>query len=163
MNALEKTLLWIGAAGTFGTGAIYAWMKYLLTTDDPYAVVNHPLQPLFLKLHILVAPVLVFAVGLVFTQHIWKQWRSGRPAGRRSGIVTLWTVVPMVATGYLIQAVTGRTVLAWMIGIHLVTGAVYFLMFASHQTLMQVRERARRREARARMSAVRPDDEEGAA
>ena len=143
MNALERFLLWSGALGTFATGAVYAWMKYVLTTDDPYAVVNHPLQPAMLKLHILCAPVLVFAIGLVFTQHIWKRWRSGRPSGRYSGLTTLLSVVPMVASGYLIQTVTGGGVLAWLIWIHLATGTAYFLMFSTHRALMRIRERRR--------------------
>lgn len=163
MNGFERFLLWTGALGTFATGAVYAWMKYLLTTDDPYAVIHHPLQPLMLKLHIVFAPVLVFSIGVVFTQHIWKQWRSRRPAGRRSGLVTGLTVIPMVFSGYLIQVVTGDTLLAWLVGIHLVAGTLYFGMFASHQTLMQVRERRRRKELRERMRVARGDDREGVA
>ena len=160
MNALERFLLWAGAVGTFATGAAFAWMKYLMTTDDPYAVINHPLQPAMLKLHILFAPVLVFAIGLVFTQHIWKRWRAGRKSGRISGLTTLLTVVPMVASGYLIQTVTGGGLLTALVWIHGVTGAVYFLMFASHRSLMRIRERRREREAADRLRLIETDGDE---
>jgi cobalamin biosynthesis protein CobD/CbiB len=160
VNALERFLLWAGAIGTFATGAAYGWMKYFLTTDDPYAVVNHPLQPAMLKLHILFAPLLVFSIGLVFTQHIWRRWRAGRRSGRISGLTTLLTVVPMIASGYLIQTVTGGGLLTWLVWIHVVTGALYFVMFSSHRTLMRIRERRRELEAARRLRLIETDGDE---
>ena len=47
------------------TGILYFWMKDMLVTDDPLAVVNHPLQPLTLDLHLLSAPALLVIFGIV--------------------------------------------------------------------------------------------------
>jgi len=41
-----------------GTGVVYAWMRYALQPDDPYAIVNHPLERDVQHLHILAAPLL---------------------------------------------------------------------------------------------------------
>jgi hypothetical protein len=163
VTRLEKLLLAAGGLGTFVTGLVFAWMKYFLTTDDPYAVIHHPWQPAVLKLHILFAPVLVFAVGLVFTQHVWRQWRSGRPAGKRSGLGTMLTVGPMVFSGYLIQVVPGGGVLSWVIGVHLVTGTTYFLTYAGHRAMMRLRDRRRRVAATDRRREARVVREEDVA
>lgn len=133
MTTTEKLLLWGSTALVGGTGLVYAWMKYLLTPADPYAAVHHPLQPLVLKIHLVAAPFLVFAVGLVFTQHIWKQLRSGLKRGRRTGTGTILTLVPMVLSGYLIQAVTSESWLWWLAAVHLTTGTLFVVGFAAHQ------------------------------
>ena len=126
-------MLWVSSIVVGITGIVYGGMKYLMRSDDPYAAVHHPLQPWILKAHVLTAPVLVFAVGAVYTRHIVRNWRSGRAFGRRSGIVTIVVVVPMIVTGYLIQTVTMP---GWLLGIavvHIVTGLVYLATFAVHQ------------------------------
>ena len=54
------------------SGLIYLWIKYFMRTDDPFSVVNHPLQPFLLDAHVLSAPLLVFLFGLMFESHIRK-------------------------------------------------------------------------------------------
>jgi hypothetical protein len=144
----EKGLLWSSTLMVGITGLVYAWMKYLLPPVDPYSTMHHPLQPLVLKIHLVAAPFLVFAVGLVFMQHIWGQFRAGLKRGRRSGVGTLLTLVPMVLSGYLIQVVTAESWLFWLAMAHLVTGSLFLLGFTSHQVAMWTRQaRARRRAA----------------
>ena len=58
MTRFERWAVWVTSVLTFVTGVVYLWMKYFLVSDDPFAVVNHPLQPVVLKLHIVVAPLL---------------------------------------------------------------------------------------------------------
>lgn len=106
MTRFEKALLRWSAFIVAVTGFIYMGMKYGLQPAQPWDAVNHPLQPLVLKLHILSAPVLVFAIGLITTRHIWRHYRENVTKGRRSGITTALVAVPMVVSGYLIQAVT---------------------------------------------------------
>jgi hypothetical protein len=145
----EKVLLWSSTLVVGVSGFVYAWMKYLLTPTDPYSAVHHPWQPLVLKVHLVAAPVLVFAVGLVFMQHVWRQFRSDLKRGRRSGTGTLLTLVPMVLSGTLIQTVTDESWLWWLAAIHLGTGTLFVLGFAAHQVSMWARQaRARRRASR---------------
>jgi hypothetical protein len=143
MNRLER---WSVVAGSFlvtVTGVVYLWMKYLLHTDDPFAVVNHPWQPAMLKLHIVTAPLLVFGIGLIAVRHVLAHWRAGVTYARRSGVAAALTVLPMVLSGYLVQAVTDAGWLAVASWVHIATGMVYGAAFAVHQLLVRGRQRAR--------------------
>ena len=150
MTGTEKVLLWGSTLVVGITGLVYAWMKYLLPPIDPYSPVHHPLQPLVLKIHLVAAPFLVFAVGLVFMQHIWGQFRSGMKRGRRSGTSTMLTLAPMVLSGYLIQTVTADSWIFWLAMVHLGTGSLFLLGFMSHQVATWTRQAAARRRAASR-------------
>jgi hypothetical protein len=63
MTSLEKNLFLAANLLVGGTGLVYGWFRYFVTSDDPYAVVNHPAQPLWHHLHLWTAPLLVFAFG----------------------------------------------------------------------------------------------------
>ncbi|HEX2249795.1 MAG TPA: hypothetical protein VHH32_05565, partial [Gemmatimonadales bacterium] len=86
MTRFERWSVWVTSLATLVTGVVYLWMKYLLVSSDPFAVINHPWQPLLLKLHILVAPLLVFSVGMVALRHVWRHIISREQSGRRSGL-----------------------------------------------------------------------------
>ncbi len=118
---------------TFVTGVIYLWLKYLIVNDDPFAVVNHPWQPAVLKAHILVAPLLVFSIGLVTLRHVWRHLRSDMREGRRSGVLTVVVLGPMILSGYLIQALTDEGWLRAMALSHIGLGIVYGLGLLLHQ------------------------------
>jgi hypothetical protein len=116
-----------------GTGLVYAWMVYLVPPADPYAVVNHPWQPAVQHLHILVAPLLVFAAGLVWHRHAWAKWRRGGERRRRSGLSLILALAPMVASGYLIQtAVDGGWRRTWAI-VHLAASGLWLAGYLAHQ------------------------------
>jgi hypothetical protein len=118
-----------------GTGLVYAWMRYLMHPADPFAVVNHPLQPLVQHLHILLAPLLVFAAGMMWHHHAWSYWRRGVERHRRSGGSMILTLVPMVASGYLIQTtVDGDWRRIWVI-VHLAASGLWLLGYLAHQVL----------------------------
>ncbi len=115
-----------------GTGLVYFVMKHLMTSDDPFAVVNHPMQPHVQHLHVLAAPLLVFATGLVWSRHVAP--RLDRPELRqwRSGISLIAGFIPMVASGYLLQISVDdpwRTIWLWA---HLITSALWMLGYAVH-------------------------------
>jgi hypothetical protein len=137
VSPFERWSVWTTSALTALTGVVYAWMKYLLTVEDPFAVVNHPLQPLVLKLHILVAPLLVFALGVIAVRHVWRHYQARVRTGRRSGILTGLVVVPMVFTGYLIQAVTQATLLEVIVWTHVGTGLVYAVGAVAHHLVLR--------------------------
>lgn len=149
MNRFERWAVWSTSVATVMTGVIYIWMKYLLVSADPFAVVNHPWQPLVLKLHILVSPLLVFSIGLVALRHVWRHLQSGMRDGRRSGVATLVAVGPMILTGYLIQAVTHESLLRAMALSHIGLGLLYGAGLLAHQfTAGGKRARAERAELR---------------
>ncbi len=137
MNRFEKWSVWITSALTVLTGVGYFVTKYLFTASDPYAVVSHPWQPFFLKAHILVSPLLLFALGIIAIHHVWKHFRSGIRWSRRSGITTALAVLPMVATGYLIQALTDAGWVSAMAWAHIGFGFLYGLGLVVHTWMIR--------------------------
>jgi hypothetical protein len=122
-----------------GTGLVYAWMAYLVKPSDPYAVVNHPWQPVVQHLHVLVAPFLVFAVGAIWRRHVWNGWRLGVRARRWSGLGLALSFVPMAVSGYLIQtAVDPPWRKAWVV-VHLAAAGIWVGGYLLHQLLAQER------------------------
>jgi len=133
MSRFEAWVLHVSSVLVGGTGLVYAWMVYLVRPADPFAVVNHPLQPAVQHLHILVAPLLVFAAGLVWHRHAWTHFRRGVDRRRRSGVSLLFTLVPMVVSGYLIQtAVDVQWRRVWVI-VHLAASALWLAGYLAHQ------------------------------
>lgn len=133
MTPFARWLIWTSSVATGTTGVVYWWMKNLMEPLNEWAVINHPLQPWVLKAHIVSAPVLVFAVGLIATNHIWKHFQNAVRLGRRSGVTTMWVVGPMIISGYLIQAVTHPSGLAVVVWLHVLTGLIYLTAFGLHQ------------------------------
>ena len=149
MTRFERWSVWITSLATLATGVVYLWMKYLLVSSDPFAVINHPWQPLVLKLHILVAPLLVFSVGMVALRHVWRHMKSRERSGRRSGLITVVVLGPMILSGYLIQAITHQGWLRAMVISHIVIGVLYSVALLAHQFAAGGRAaRAERSEAR---------------
>lgn len=132
MNRAQAWFLHLANLLVGGTGVVYAWMRYLLEPSDPFAVVSHPAQPHVQHLHVWTAPLLVFAVGVIWQEHVWKHWRQRVPAGRRSGLTLLAMAVPMVASGYLLQtAVTPAWRTAW-IAVHLAASGLWVAGYLAH-------------------------------
>ena len=124
-----------------GTGLVYGWMCYLLEPADEWAIVNHAWQPDLQHLHVLTAPLLVFAVGLIWRDHVWGRIQLGVRARRRAGLFLALSFLPMAASGYLVQVATDegwRLVWAW---VHGATSLFWIGGYVVHQL---ERKRARR-------------------
>ena len=114
-----------------GSGIVYAVMRYLLEPVDEWAVVNHPWQPHLQHLHVFFAPVLVFAVGLIWSSHIVPKLRNGRKA-RWSGLILLAGFVPLTVSGYAVQITVGESWRTAWIVIHLVSSGLWIIAFVVH-------------------------------
>jgi len=117
------------------SGAVFAWMRYAMKTDDPFAVANHPLQPHMLHIHVLAAPIAVFAMGVVFAIHIAPKIENRSLARKKTGIGSLWMIAPMVLSGYLMQVVTSETAILAMKVMHWVSSSIFVLAYGVHQLL----------------------------
>lgn len=102
MSRAQVLTLQLSLLGMSASGLAFAWMKYFMKSDDPFAVVNHPWQPHMMTAHVLLGPVAVFAIGWIFGNHIWPAYRGGAP-NRISGILAMLFIVPMTISGYLMQ------------------------------------------------------------
>jgi hypothetical protein len=108
-------------------------MKYLMTGSDPFSAIHHPWQPHALSLHVIAGPAAVFALGLIARDHILDRLLDTRQRrGRAGGIVILALAVPMIASGYLMQVLTDPGIRRVLAGAHVVSGALYALLFAGH-------------------------------
>jgi hypothetical protein len=137
LRPFAKWLLLISSVATGVTGLLYFWMDRMLEPMGEFAAINHPLQPFVLKAHIIVAPVLVFALGVIGVDHIWKYFRGTMHRARRSGVSATWVIVPMIVTGYFIQAVTAPLWLDGLAWVHIATGTFYLVAVAVHQLVVR--------------------------
>ncbi|MCZ6597812.1 MAG: hypothetical protein O7B99_09260 [Planctomycetota bacterium] len=126
------------AALVGGTGLVYGWMRYFAQApeDGFFAVgVNHVWQPGVQHLHILFAPLLVFGCALIWRDHVWRRVRSGFRPRRRVGLLLVASLVPMIASGYLVQVATDETWQAVWVWTHAISSVVWLLGYAVHQLL----------------------------
>ena len=117
MTALDRALVHGSTAAVGVTGLAYFAFKHFMAGDDPFSAVNHPLQPWALKAHVLAAPILVFAIGLIFRDHVLAKARNGGTRRvKRSGLALGIAVLPATATGYLLPVLASggsRDAVAW--------------------------------------------------
>ena len=131
MTRAQVALLQLSLLGMALTGLVFAWMKYFMKSDDPFAVVNHPWQPHLMTAHVLLGPVAVFAIGWIFGNHIWPAYRGGAP-NRISGIVSMLFIVPMTLSGYLMQvSVADATRKAFAVS-HWVSVGFFLIGYVAH-------------------------------
>lgn len=114
------------------TGFAYFWMKYLLSREDPFAVVNHPWQAAMLNLHLIVSPPFILIFGIVLNSHVMKKLRAPRIPNRKSGFVSLGTFAAMVLSGYLLQVSSDEAWLQALVVLHVASGAVFSFAYVTH-------------------------------
>jgi hypothetical protein len=145
---MNRGQAWFSHVVTLAVGAsgiVYFWMKYFIITDDPFSLVNHPLQPHALSLHLLTAPLLVFAFGLIFESHIANRLRLGRPLNRRSGILSALTFALMTGSGYALQVTAAATITRVALVLHLTSSGLFLVSYLMHQVVTFKLWRARTR------------------
>lgn len=131
MKTWEKYSFGILTAILAITGAVYFWMKFMMTTDDPFAVVNHPWQPLMLQLHILGTPAFLVVFGIIFNSHIGRKIGKKIP-NRKSGLLSLITLGVMTVSGYLLQVVTAENLHQVALVAHIASGVVFTGAYVTH-------------------------------
>lgn len=135
MNRIEVWFVHISSILVGTTGLVYGIMRYLMEPENQFSVVNHPWQPGFQHFHILVAPFLIFAFGLIWKTHVYDHYRRGIKSSRRSGIGLMLTMTPMAVSGYLIQvSVMDFWRTTWVI-VHCVTSFLWLIGYLTHQFL----------------------------
>jgi hypothetical protein len=142
MTRFESLLLQISTVISALSGAIFLAMKYLLKNDDPFSVLGHPWQPYMLAAHVLVGPVVVFALGLISRDHVLGRYLNGvHKGGRRSGASTILLAAPMILSGYFLQIVTGETFRLALVIVHVATGTMFASLFFWHLRATAARRR----------------------
>ena len=114
------------------SGVAYGVMKYFMAGSDPDSRVGHPWQQPMLKLHVLAAPFLVFALGLVFSGHALMRLKAGEDSGPRERRGSPRPRRAARPHGPLIQVLTGDAARQWTGWIHAALGVVYVLAYVGH-------------------------------
>lgn len=146
MNRFEWHFVQIANAAVCVTGVAYALMRYFMEPVDEWSVVNHPWQPHVQHLHVLVAPLLVFAMGLIWSRHVVQKIRNGNN-GRMTGLGLLVGFLPMAASGYLVQVAVDpmwRTI--WIV-VHVAGSVLWITAFTFHQVRTWLHGRSASRSA----------------
>ena len=114
------------------SGVAYFWMKYLMTTDDPFALVNHPWEPAMLSIHVVSAPFVVVLFGMVLRSHTLRKLLQASPVNRRSGLTAAGGFLVMTLSGYLIQVATSPALIAIAIWTHVATSVLFVVAYGLH-------------------------------
>ena len=120
------------------TGALFAWMKYFMKSDDPFAVVNHRMQPWMLAAHIVIAPLALFAIGWIFGPHIGPGLTNPYAPKRKSGVWSFIGIAPMVFSGYLLQVSTGDAIRKAMSVTHWIASAFFLVAYVVHLAIKRI-------------------------
>ncbi len=135
MKRWESWLSHISTLAVSISGLAYLWMKYFVENTDPFSVVNHPWQGTMLSLHVVSAPLFVFATGIIVNSHVGKKLRSGRPSNRKTGIASMVSLPLMIVSGYLLQVAATTGLLNAMLVVHLASSGLFLVTYVAHQLI----------------------------
>lgn len=133
MTKNEARNLHISAALVGVTGLIYGWMRYFAESDDEFSIVSHPWQPEFHAAHLVTAPLLVFACGLVWRAHVWLRIKNDFRPRRKTGLILALSVAPMILSGYALQVAVEEVWRNIWIVTHVATSLIWLLAYCVHQ------------------------------
>jgi len=81
---------------------------------------------------VVVAPLLVFAFGWIFGNHIAPGYANANVPKRKSGLFNVTILLPMIASGYLLQIATADATRKAMAIAHWVTSAFFVIAYVVH-------------------------------
>ena len=152
MSFPQKVVLQIAIFLVFLSGAAYGLFKYFgeaLSSrlpaffppiDDAFSAIHHPLQPWALDLHVLAAPILVFAFGWIYKDHVLgKAAAPGVPA-KRSGLSTGLLFFLMLVSGYWLSTITSEALHKPVVVAHVGAGLLFVGAYGVHLALAPKRD-----------------------
>jgi membrane protein implicated in regulation of membrane protease activity len=149
VSRVERLFLHASVFLTSASGILLLWMKHFMSSADPFSIIHHPWQPQTLAAHVLAAPLLVFALGLILRGHILDRWREGPHNGTgRSGVLVTLLAPALILSGYFLEvavAPASRRVLA---GTHWALGLLFALLYVLHLAVSWPAARAKKRRRR---------------
>lgn len=133
MTRTESRLLraahWVMAI----TGIAWTWMIFFAEDADPYSAVQHPWLPGVRSAHVLAAPALILAVGMIWRTHAWSRIRAGFPQRRATGILLGMAFLPMALSGYCLQIAVDESARAAWSWIHLAASGAWIGVWLLHR------------------------------
>ncbi|MFZ4715346.1 MAG: hypothetical protein ACOYL6_16605 [Bacteriovoracaceae bacterium] len=135
MQNKEKWFLYLTNLLTTVSGWAYAWMIFFVKPVNEWDIINHPWQKKLQVIHLLVSPLLIFALGWIWKQHVLMKIRTKNKEGFLSGWLLILSFFPMVISGYSIQVSMETWWRQLYQNIHLVSSALWTMGFIVHLPL----------------------------
>lgn len=132
MSRVQLLWLHLSLGLTALTGIVFAVMRYFLKSPDEFAVANHPWQPHMLAAHVVLAPLALFILGWSFSNHMLPKARFGDATNRASGLASMWLILPMTVSAYLLQVSTADALRQAMAITHWVTSGLFVVGYVVH-------------------------------
>jgi hypothetical protein len=130
MSRAQRILLFVAGAAAALTGAPLAWWRIRSSAEELSGGFGGPLEPLALDLHILLVPLLLFAVGWIFGDHVLPRLAARKRLA--SGVAMLGLFAALAVSGYALQVAVSegtRFLLAWT---HGGAGLLWTIVFLFH-------------------------------
>lgn len=116
-------------------GVLYFIVKYFFKVETEFGIRPHALTSSLLHLHIITVPILLLALGYLFSIHIMPKWNSSNPKRSVSGVSLIILAASMILSGYLLQvALSGPNNEVAAI-IHLVASFLWVFIYLWHLTV----------------------------
>jgi len=135
LTQVEKWLCHLFQYLTIVSGIAYGVVKFLLVPEkqNTWSILNHPWQAPLQHIHIWLAPLSVFAIGMLFHQHITPKLRVPTGGlGRRTGRTLCFLAIPMIFSAYFLQTSINpkwKEIWQWM---HIATSGGWTLTYLIH-------------------------------
>jgi hypothetical protein len=132
MKPFERWTLRIGFGLAVTSGVLYGYLRYFAGAIGEFGQEPHPWQAFAQHAHVLVAPALLFALGVAVRGHLIGMLRHSVTRGRRTGLLLAALSAPMVLGGFAIQVVTSglaRNVFGYS---HTAVGLLFAVLFGLH-------------------------------
>ncbi|MCO5061535.1 MAG: hypothetical protein M9963_05970 [Kiritimatiellae bacterium] len=139
MTRLERRIFVVINLLVAGSGAAFGLIDWLGKPSDGVSL-SHPWVQPALFLHVLFAPMLVFAIGHLFYHHGVAMLSAGMAEGRRSGAALLALALPMIFSGYLFQLVMNEGWRTVWLTVH-ISSAILWIASVSVHIVVHVRAR----------------------
>ncbi|MAZ49455.1 MAG: hypothetical protein CME65_12920 [Halobacteriovoraceae bacterium] len=131
MLRLNYRFTHIAAYLTILHGVIYGIYKYFFQLETEYGIRPHPSQEIWQSVHILLSPLLIFAFGLLWQNHIVRMYENAI-IKRKTGITLVIFMLLMIFSGYLVQVVYAVDLQKYSAYLHIAVSAVFVLAYLIH-------------------------------
>jgi hypothetical protein len=145
MSPLERWSLHVAALATGATGLLDGGLRWFGQRRGEFGPEPNPWLGLAQHLHVLVAPLLVFTLGIMVRGHLRVRLRGGT-GGRATGLALAAFIAPMVVSGYAVQVAVNpawRTACSWAHGL---SASLFLLAYLGHLAVSLLQKAAEERQ-----------------
>jgi hypothetical protein len=132
VKRLERWGLRVGCLLAALTGVGNGALRYFGQRQGEFGLEPHPWQSPLQHAHVLLVPLLVFALGLAARGHVSGMLQHHVQRGRRSGLWLIAFSAPMVVTGYAVQVAVDAQLRLWLAWAHGISSALFVIVYVVH-------------------------------